>query len=300
MATDLWLDRIVVGMDGSEPAKQAALWAAREAMARGRGLTLVHSVLPPSAGSAFGPTFPIGLDVMDDVQAAVREELDDYAKTLPTTDVLTQVEIGSPSGVLLAASETAELIVLGSRGHGGFRGLLLGSVSVQVAAHADCPVVIIRELPPVDARRIVVGVDGSPASEAAIGFAFDMASRHGWTVTAVHAWDVPAYDLLVIPDGPIPVPLADVVDDEVRLAAEVLAGFQADYPDVVVEERLVRQNPTDALLEAATGAAMIAVGTRGHGQVVGALLGSVSHGVLHKALTPVVVVPFVPGEDDAA
>lgn len=300
MTTDLWLDRIVVGMDGSEPARQAAVWAAREAMARGRGLTLVHSVLPPSAGSAFGPGFPIGLDVMDDVQAAVRDELESFARTLPSTDVLTQVEIGSPSGVLLAASETAALIVLGSRGHGGFRGLLLGSVSIQVTAHAECPVVVIRDLPPGDAHRIVVGIDGSPASESAIAFAFDMASRHNWTVTALHAWEVPAYDLLVIPDGPIPVPLADVVDDEVRLAAEVLAGFQADYPDVTVEERLVRQNPVDAILEAAEGAAMIAVGSRGHGQVVGALLGSVSHGVLHKARVPVVVVPFVPSEDDAA
>lgn len=300
MTTDLWLDRIVVGMDGSEPARQAAVWAAREAMARGRGLTLVHSVLPPSAGSAFGPGFPIGLDVMDDVQAAVRDELESFARTLPSTDVLTQVEIGSPSGVLLAASETAALIVLGSRGHGGFRGLLLGSVSIQVTAHAECPVVVIRDLPPGDAHRIVVGIDGSPASESAIAFAFDMASRHNWTVTALHAWEVPAYDLLVIPDGPIPVPLADVVDDEVRLAAEVLAGFQADYPDVTVEERLVRQNPVDAILEAAEGAAMIAVGSRGHGQVVGALLGSVSHGVLHKARVPVVVVPFVPSQDDAA
>ena len=300
MTTDLWLDRIVVGMDGSEPARRAALWAAREATARGRGLTLVHSVLPPTAGSAFGPGFPIGLDVMNDLEAAVREELENEAATLPATDVLTHVEIGSPSGVLLAASETAAMLVLGSRGHGGFRGLLLGSVGAQVAAHAECPVVVVRELPPADARRIVVGVDGSAASDAAIAVAFDMASRHGWSVTAVHAWEVPAYDLLVIPDGPIPVPLTDVVDDEVRLAAEVLAGFQAEYPDVEVEQRLVRAAPVQALLEAADGAAMIAVGTRGHGQVVGALLGSVSHAVLHKAHVPVVVVPSAPEVESAA
>ena len=300
MTTDLWLERVVVGVDGSEPAKQAALWGAREAMARGRGLTLVHSVLPPSAGSAFGPGFPIGLDVIDDLKAAVQEDLDAVAATLPATDVLTHVEIGSPSGVLLAASETAELIVIGSRGHGGFRGLLLGSVGSQVTAHAECPVVVIREVPPADAKHVVVGIDGSAASEAAIGFAFDMASRHGWSVIAVHAWEVPAYDLLVVPDGPIPVPLTDVVDDEVRLAAEVLAGFQADYPDVEVEQRLVRSAPVPALLDAAQGAALVAVGTRGHGQVVGALLGSVSHGVLHKAQVPVVVVPAEEKSDDAA
>ncbi len=300
MTRDLWADRIVVGMDGSAPARQAALWAAHEAQARGRGLTLVHSVLPPSAGSAFGPGFPIGLDVMTDIEASVREELEAEAATLPATDVLVHVEVGSPSGVLLAASESASLIVLGSRGHGGFRGLLLGSVGAQVTAHAECPVAVIRELAPADARRIVVGVDGSPASEAAIGFAFDMASRHGWAITAVHAWEVPAYDLLVIPDGPIPVPLSDVADDEVRLAAEVLSGFQDDYPDVEVEQRLVRAAPLSALLEAGEGAAMIVVGTRGHGQVVGALLGSVSHGVLHKAHLPVAVVPAKRESDSAA
>lgn len=300
MTADLWLERIVVGMDGSEPARRAALWAAREAQSRGRGVTLVHSVLPPSAGSAFGPGFPIGLDVMDDVKAAVETELQELAATLPAADVLTHVEIGTPSGVLLAASETAEMLVLGSRGHGGFRGLLLGSVGAQVTAHAECPVVVIRDTPDAEASSIVVGIDGSQASEAAIAFTFDMASRHGWSVIAVHAWDVPAYDLLVVPDGPIPIPLADVADDEIRLAAEVLSGFQNDYPDVRVEQRLVRSAPVDALLEAAEGAAMIAVGTRGHGQVVGALLGSVSHGVLHKSHIPVVVVPAVPTAGDAA
>jgi nucleotide-binding universal stress UspA family protein len=107
----------------------------------------------------------------------------------------------------------------------------------------------------------------------------------------VHAWDVPAYDLLIVPNGPVPVPLADVADDEVRLTAEVLAGFRDDYPDVDVEERLVRSPAVQALVEASAKAAMVVVGTHGHGPAMGALLGSVSHGLLHKATVPVVVVP---------
>jgi nucleotide-binding universal stress UspA family protein len=192
---------------------------------------------------------------------------------------------------MLEASEAADLVVVGSRGRGGFTGLLLGSVGAQVAAHSACPVAVIRQLAPDGASTIVVGIDGSPAAEAALAFAFDEASRHGWSITAVHAWDVPAYDLLIVPNGPVPVPLTDVADDEVRLTAEVLAGFRDDYPDVDVQEHLVRSPAVQALLTASTDTAMIVVGTHGHGPAMGALLGSVSNGLLHKATVPVVVVP---------
>ncbi len=147
---------------------------------------------------------------------------------------------------------------------------------------------------------MVIGIDGSPAAEAALAFGFDEASRHGWSVVAVHAWDVPAYDLLIVPNGPVPVPLADVADDEVRLTAELLAGFRDDYPDVDVEERLVRSPAVQALVAASTTAAMIVVGTHGHGPTMGALLGSVSNGLLHKATVPVVVVPPVDPHPSAA
>jgi len=201
---------------------------------------------------------------------------------------------------MLEASEEADLVVIGSRGHGGFRGLLLGSVGAQVAAHAVCPIAVIRGTAPEAAAKVVVGIDGSPAAEAALAFAFDAASRHGWTVQAVHAWDVPAYDLLIVPNGPVPVPLTDVADDEVRLAAEVLAGFPDDYPDVDVVESLVRAPAVQALLDAAADAALVVVGTHGHSPAMGALLGSVSNGLLHKAVTPVVVVPPLPDQEDAA
>lgn len=111
---------------------------------------------------------------------------------------------------------------------------------------------------------------------------------------------MPAYDLLIVPNGPVPVPLTDVADDEVRLAAEVLAGFPDDYPDVDVVESLVRAPAVQALLDAAADAALVVVGTHGHSPAMGALLGSVSNGLLHKAVTPVVVVPPLPDQEDAA
>lgn len=300
MPNIVWTDRIVVGVDGSEASKAAARWAAREASLRGRGLTLVHAVLPPIASSAFGPGLPIGLDSMDEMRTRSLAELDAIASTLPTTDITTHMEIASPSGVLISASMGAEMVVLGSRGHGGFRGLLLGSVSTQVAAHSQCPVVVIRDQPAPGAQAVVVGIDGGPATSAALEFAFDTASRHGWKLIAVHAWEVPSYDLLMVPNAPIPVPLGDVADDEIRLAAEVLSGFEAAFPDVDVEQRLVRGTAVRAILDASAEAALVVVGTRGHGQVLGSILGSVSNGVLHKAHVPVAIVPSREPEPSAA
>lgn len=297
---DPFAGRIVVGMDGSDGAQRAARWAAHEAILRGRGLTLAYSVIPVVAGGAFGVGMPPRLDLIDDMRSSATAELTRFAADLNCTDVDVHVEVGTASGMLLMASDTAEMLVLGSRGHGGFTGLLLGSVGAQVASHASCPVVIMRDAPRTDANEVVVGIDGSPHSLAALEFAFNEASRHGWNLVAIHAWDVPSYDLILSGDGPIPFPLENVADDEVRLAAEVLSGFVEDYPDVKVSERLVRSPAVQAILDNATNAALIVLGTRGRNALLGALLGSVSNGVLHKAKVPVAVIPLPEPEPDAA
>jgi nucleotide-binding universal stress UspA family protein len=296
--------RIVVGFDGSESSVMAARWAAASAVLRGRDLVLVQAMVPPVGGGGFAMSMPPSLDLIDQLEAAAREEIETMARAVrgefPGLEVLGIVAIGAPSAVLLDAAETAELVVIGSRGRGGFRGLLLGSVGAQVAAHAGCPVAVLRGGPDPHATKVVVGIDGSPAAGSALRFAFDEASRRGWSVHAVHAWDVPAYDLLIVPAGPVPVPLRDVADDEVRLTAEALAGFREEYPDVDVVEQLVRAPAVSALLDAADGASMIVVGTHGRGPAMGALLGSVSNGVIHKAALPVVVVPPEPERPEAA
>ncbi len=295
-----YVGRVVVGFDGSDTARRAVDWALAEARSRGRGLALVHAVLPPVTTGGLGVGLPPSLDLIEQLEDNARAQLEEFAAGLTGVRVDVGVAIGAPSAVLLEASESAELVVVGSRGRGGFAGLLLGSVGAQVAAHAECPVAVIRGATVEGATGVVVGIDGSAAATAALAFAFDEASRHGWPLIAVHAWDVPAYDLLVVPNGPVPIPLTDVADDEVRLTAEILAGFRDEYPDVEVEERLVRSPAVQALVEASESAALVVVGTHGHGPAMGALLGSVSNGLLHKAKVPVVVVPPLPEEVTAA
>ena len=292
-------ERVVCGYDGSASSAAATQWALAQARSMGRGLTLVHAILPPVTTGGLGVGLPPSLDLIEELERQASTQLQEAASALGD-DVTAVVSVGAPSAVLLEASESAHFVVVGSRGRGGFSGLLLGSVGAQVAAHAQCPVAVIRAAATTTAHDVVVGIDGSTAAEAALAFAFDAASRNGWKLVAVHAWDVPAYDLLIVPNGHVPIPLADVADDEVRLAAEVLAGFRTDYPDVEVEERLVRSPAVSAILSASNDPAMIVVGTHGHGPAMGALLGSVSNGVLHKAHVPVVVTPPVPDEPSAA
>jgi len=295
-----WLDRIVVGIDGSEAAAKAAHWAANEATLRKIGLTLTGAILPPVASAGFGPGLPVSLDALEQIRQGVQQQLTEVAQSLRAPDVQTHIEIGSPSGVLLEASETALMIVIGSRGLGGFRGLLLGSVSTQVAAHADCPVIVVRDEISNPQPKVVLGIDGSAPAQDAADFAFATASLHGWSIQVIHAWDVPSYDLLVVPNAPVPVPMSDTIDDQTRLAFELLAGLRADYPDVQVEIEVMREGAAKALLKAGADASLIVVGTRGHGQVMSALLGSVSNAVLHKARVPVAIVPHLPEPEDAA
>ena len=285
---------IVVGFDGSDHARAAVDWAAREATLRHVPLTLITAFAPPVGAAGFGFGAYLSPDALDDVTKRVEADLDKAADEVrsrfPSLDIRAEVLLGSPASALVESSEGAVLAVVGSRGLGGFRGLLLGSVGVQVATHAQCPAVVVRKEPKADANFVVVGVDGSEVSDDAVAFAFDIASRHGWTVRVVHAWEVPSYDVLAAPSGPPPMSIDDLLEGEQRVPAEAVAGLRDRYPDVVVEERVVKGATVKALLREAEGAALIVVGSRGRGEFTGALLGSVGQGVLYRAEIPVAVV----------
>ncbi|KQS97325.1 universal stress protein [Cellulomonas sp. Leaf395] len=281
---------IVVGYDGSNHADEALVWAARAARRRHAPLRIVH----------VARTFLDGYVIADrpsDLTAQVGGQvLADGIERLraidPDLEVTTQLEPqDSVAAVLTEASRSAGLLVVGSRGRGGFAGLLLGSVSVTVASHAHCPVVVVRTNPATagePGRPVVVGVDGSPASVSAVDYAFDQASRWGLPLVAVHAWELPSLF------GPVPPWMPEEVEEmrmaEKALLSESLAGHMERYPDVNVTSMVHRGGPAHVILTAAADAELLVVGSRGLGGFRGLLLGSVSQAVLHHATCPVVVV----------
>ena len=290
---------VVVGFDGSEHANIAVDWAASEAVSRGVALTLAAATTVPLEGMRFGGSI-LSPDAIDDLlerlQEATQARADEAARAHPGLQGGVKVALGSPASVLVEASANADMVVVGSRGMGGFRGLLVGSVGVQVASNAACPAVVVRKPPSATASTVVVGVDGSALSLAALDFAFDIAERRGWRVLAVHAWEIPAYDVLAAPSGPPPIDLEELAASEERAFAESLAGLRERHPDVVVEQAIVKAPSVRAILEASDDAALIVLGSRGHGEFLGAVLGSVSQGVLHRAKVPVAVIGAGEGE----
>ena len=281
---------IVVGYDGSPHAHEALLWAARAARRQHAPLRVVHVARTFLDGYVIADrpadlTTQVGGQVLADGLERLRA-ID------PDLQVTAQVEPqDSVAAVLTEASRNAGMLVVGSRGRGGFAGLLLGSVSVTVAAHAHCPVVVVRTNPAAEAAPggpVVVGVDGSAASTRAVDYAFDQASRLGLPLVAVHAWDLPSLF------GPVP-PWRPEEMEEMRLAEKVLlseslAGHMERYPDVNVTAMVHRGGPAHVILTACDDAELVVVGSRGLGGFRGLLLGSVSQAVLHHATSPVVVV----------
>lgn len=279
---------IVVGVDGSESATDAVLWAADRAREQDATVRLIAA-----AGWAhYRAMGPRALDPESYRQAALtaagqhlRAATDAAARILPTTRIRSEVREGGPAEVLQDESARASLLVLGSRGRGGFRGLLLGSSAVTLAAAARCPVVVVRARPTPDGP-VAVGVDGSPASETALGFAFETAARRRAPLLAVHAWQEEIYD-------PAVVVLIDQEAEERReqdALEQALAGWRGTFPDVEVVTRVVHGPASGALVEASSGAQLLVVGSRGRGGMAGLVLGSASQAALHHASCPVAVV----------
>ncbi|RPK80704.1 universal stress protein [Streptomyces sp. ADI98-10] len=294
---------VVVGVDGSESSFAAVEAAAREARARGVGLRVVHAlvwpvtyVLPrPSPGG----TSPLGPPPMDPSEDALRKMAEGLVAEAvgraraesPDVEVSHAVVTGEPLTVLEAESRAAELVVVGSRGLGGFGGLLAGSTAVHLVAHGRCPVLVVREQPRADGP-VVLGVDGSAAGEPAVDFAFATAERRKAPLVALHAWTTWNAPLPAPQDASAPYanPPGALAEEEETLLSEALAGYRARYPDVVVERRVVHGRTREALIDASRSAQLMVVGARGRGGFAGLLLGSVSQAVLHHAHCPVAVV----------
>ena len=286
---------VVVGLDRSAQAWAAVDYAAALAVRRGVPLLALHAYEP----SQYAVRSPLGTMADTDgvlrnvAERLVADVVDVVTHRHPEVQVRTRLEAGSATEQLLEESQRATAVVLGSRGTGGFADLLVGSTTLHVAAHADCPVIAVRapdEEAGLPHNGVVVGVDGSPVSEPAIEYAFEAAADLGEPLTALHAW----HDITRTGTGrmmPLGYDPAEVLDRERLTLAESLAGWQEKFPEVEVHHKVtIGRHPVDSLVRRSQDARLLVVGCRGRGSVRSALLGSVSHGVLHHAKVPVAVV----------
>ncbi|MBL3664723.1 universal stress protein [Streptomyces sp. M2CJ-2] len=290
---------VVVGVDGSASSLAAVGAAAEEARRRKAELRVVHAFLWPAMHVPLGPS-PLGPPeggLRSAVDRLVTEAVEHARSVAPDVDVSHTVVTGEPLTVLEAQSASAELVVVGSRGMGGFVGLLVGSTAVHLAAHGRCPVLVVREPGAADGP-VVLGVDGSPAGAKAIDFAFAEASLRGAELVALHSWTTWNAPAPTPQDGKAPYASepGDLEAGEERLLSEALAGHQERYPGVKVRHELVHGGTREALIEASRTARLLVVGARGRGGFTGLLLGSVSQAMLHHAHCPVAVVRGDSGE----
>jgi nucleotide-binding universal stress UspA family protein len=290
---------VVVGVDGSAPGDLAVEWAAAEAASRAAPLTLAHCLDPlPALVGAFGA--PALAVTPDELTTAATELLTDAAATADQHEpgISTRIRIiDSPAAQgLLDASRGAELIVLGWRGKSAIGGLLLGSTAVQVVTRSQCPTVVVRpeQLHPTGrfAGHVVVGVDGSAASRAALEFAFEHARRHQLPVAAVHVHPHTESDSY-FDERLFESHVVDATQPGRALLDAAVDPWMLAFPDVPLKRGLCHGRVPTGLVRAAAGARLMVVGSRGAGGFRGLLLGSTSLAMVQRAPCPVAVVPEV-------
>lgn len=288
---------VLVGYDGSPDADVAVRWALDEAGRTGRAVRLAYVFEWATVVGWLGPGVAPGAwpdeTARREIEELVRRAAADASAAHPDIEVTGQVLDGPPALVLQERSADAGLLVLGSRGHGGFAGLLVGSTAVSVTAHAHCPVVVVRAngtaaAVPTDGP-VVVGVDGSDQSLVALGFAAERAAARRSPLRVVSAWSPPGAGSWRPGAGPPP-DMDELAADERAALEHTVAPWRRTYPELDMRVEVTAGSPASLLVEASRGAQMVAVGTRGRGGLRGMLLGSVSQQLIQHAHCPVAVV----------
>ncbi|MEU6849436.1 universal stress protein [Actinacidiphila alni] len=272
---------VVAGVDGSAASVAALRWAAAEGEARGLALRVV-TVIPRAHG-------PLGATSGSTTGRRVAAAVAEVRRGRPGLDVVAREIAGVPDRVLNDVGAGAELLVVATRGSGGFPGLRLGSVALGVASDAPCAVVLVPgESGGNGVPEVAVGVDGHHPDARALDLAFETARRREARLRAVGAWRLPApYDEQVV--MPVEEDRADWEDGELQLLEEALRGPREKYPSVAVLPDLRLFGPADALVRASGGADLLVVG-RGEARTSRGL-GGVAHAVAHHTRCPLLLAP---------
>lgn len=283
---------IIAGVDGSPQALDAARWAGVEARSLNRPLHVVYASVWSMVTHPVPPAVPAGHRqiMLEKAQRWVHEAANIVRAGAPGVEVIERLVVGEPAAVLIGESRHAREVVVASRGLDGPDSGSLGSTALRLAQQAGCPVVLLRH--PAAGNPggpVVVGVDSSAGSDGALEFALDYAARCGAPLVALHAWsDVPVSEQEVTIWQTLD--WARVAAEEEQLLVERLAGWLDKYPEVEVSRVVTIDRPIRRLIEAATWARLLVVGSRGRGGVPGVQLGSTSQALLYQAPCPVAIV----------
>lgn len=284
---------VAIGYDGSPDAEAALCWGLAFADRHGAVVRIVQGFDPSQhklrlvGGGGADAAERLYVLAQQQLKQARDRSKDDH----PHLQIRTILEPALPDDLLIDQSRTAETVVIGSRGQSRMSTLLAGSTALSVAARAHCTVVAVRRGPgpQPSGHGVVVGTDGSPIAEAAIGFAFQQAAELSAALTVVHAWTDPM-TVSVLGNT---IPMYDPVDyprEKHALLVESLAAWADKFPEVEVHAQIIRGHAISTLAEASADAELLVVGCHGHSVLRGMVLGSVSQGLLHRASVPVAIV----------
>jgi nucleotide-binding universal stress UspA family protein len=284
---------ITVGLDGSPESLAAADWAAREAQRRALPLRLVQAwIWQPH-------DVPVAEDLSTQKQWALRvlrEAEQELSGRYPELALSTELISDSATEVLLDQAEQADMLVLGSSGHGAVAGFLLGSVGQQVLARAKSPVVMVRANPrsatEQDGGEVVVGLqDLGELPRPLLEFAFGAAAARGVSLHAAHAPNLPPLYGYGPAVGQQASREGGITGQAEKALSDALKPWRDTYPQVEVAHTVDLAHASGVVLEAAAHAGLVVVGRRVHRPALGMRIGPVTHAVLHHAAAPVAVVP---------
>lgn len=286
------LGSVVVGVDGSEPARQAALWAAGEAERRGRPLHIVYGA------DTDGRALYASVDTIDRVRVAGRELLDDIAaavkKQHPGLVATTEFGRGDPVASLHRAAGRRGTIVVGNRGLGGFNSLLLGSVGLKVAAGAKTPVIIVRGTESgAESGTVLAGVRDERDLDC-VRYAAREAELRKAELRLLQVWNVlqSVGDVMTMMDD-----IKEIADEYVRHLTALTERIRREFPDLTVRADAEKSaSVAGVLVEASRHADLLVMGGRRASAYLGPTLGRHTHSLVHHSHCPVLLIPRHPDE----